>query len=117
MHDRLDPGMREAGVTRASSLTEATPPLQRMRLAHEMVGVTDPGPSLRTGQEFDTGARNRAERSHCEGARASNRRARLSRTTPPCIDERSGLARDLALLLHHLVLVDNTNPGLGELYL
>jgi hypothetical protein len=83
MSDRLDPGMREASrLTRAGRLTEATALLQRMLqrrrdpyspsstesvpptidLLPETVEVTDPGPSLRTGQEFDTGARNQAER-------------------------------------------------------
>jgi poly(hydroxyalkanoate) depolymerase family esterase len=83
MNDRLDPGMREASrLTRAGRLTEATALLQRMLqrrrnphrpfstgsvpptidLLPETLEVTDPGPSLRTGQEFDTGARNRAER-------------------------------------------------------
>ena len=83
MNDRLDPGMREASrLTRAGRLTEATALLQRMLqrrrnphrpfstgsvpptidLLPETLEVTDPGPSLSTGQEFDTGARNRAER-------------------------------------------------------
>ena len=83
MNDRLGPGMREASrLTRAGRLTEATALLQRMLqrrgdsysasgtgsvpptidLVAETVEMTDPGPSFRTGQEFDTGARNRAER-------------------------------------------------------
>ena len=76
MNDRPDPGMREASrLTRAGRLTEATALLQRMLqrrrnpqrpfstgsvpptidLLPETLEVTDPGPSLRTGQEFDTG--------------------------------------------------------------
>ena len=83
MNDRLGPGMREASrLTRTGRLTEATALLQRMLqrrrnphrpfstgsvpptidLLPETVEVTEPGPSLRAGQEFDTGARNRAER-------------------------------------------------------
>jgi poly(hydroxyalkanoate) depolymerase family esterase len=84
MNDRLDPDMREASrLTRAGYLTEATALLQRMLhrrgdvpyhasspgsvpatidLVPEGVEVTDPGPSLRAGQEFDTSVRNRAER-------------------------------------------------------
>ena len=82
MSDRLDPGMREASrLTRAGRLTEATALLQRMLrrrsdpypasngrvlpmidLVPETLEVIDPGPSLRTGQEFNAGARNRAER-------------------------------------------------------
>ena len=83
MNDRLGPGMREASrLTRAGRLTEATALLQRMLqrrgdsysasgtgsvpptidLVAETVEMTDPGPSFRIGQEFDTGARNRAER-------------------------------------------------------
>ena len=83
MNDRLDPGMRETTrLTRAGRLIEATALLQRMLhrqrdpistpstgslpatidLVPETVEVTDPGPSLRTGQEFGTGAGNRDER-------------------------------------------------------
>src|ERR1700738_5032015 len=83
MNDRLDPGMREATrLTGAGRLLEATALLQRMLhrqrdqistpstgslpvtidLVPETVEVTDPGSSLRTGQEFDNGAGNRAER-------------------------------------------------------
>jgi poly(hydroxyalkanoate) depolymerase family esterase len=83
MNDRLDPGMREAGrLTRAGRLAEATELLQRMLqrrgdpyhasspgsvpatidLVPQTVEVTDPGPSLHTGREYNTGARNRAER-------------------------------------------------------
>jgi poly(hydroxyalkanoate) depolymerase family esterase len=83
MNDRLHPGMREASrLTRAGRLTEATALLQRMLhgpidpspvpgtgslpatidLVPETVEVTDPGPSLRTGHEFDTGECDRAER-------------------------------------------------------
>jgi poly(hydroxyalkanoate) depolymerase family esterase len=83
MNDRLDPGMREATrLTGAGRLIEATALLQRMLhrqrdqistpstgslpvtidLVPETVEVTDPGSSLRTGQEFDNGAGNRAER-------------------------------------------------------
>jgi hypothetical protein len=84
MNDRLDPDMREASrLTRAGYLTEATALLQRMLhrrqddpyrpstpgsvlatsdLVPEGVEVTDPGPSLRAGQEFHTSARNRVER-------------------------------------------------------
>jgi poly(hydroxyalkanoate) depolymerase family esterase len=80
MNDRLDPGMREAiRLTRTGRLTEATALLQRMLYkrsgrhpasgtgsalpafdpAPETVEITDPAPSLRTGQEFDTSARDR----------------------------------------------------------
>ena len=83
MNGTLDPGMREATrLTRAGRLIEAIAMLQRMvhgrkdpfpapsagslsatiDLVPETVEITDPGPSLRTGQEFDTGAGNRAER-------------------------------------------------------
>lgn len=82
MNDRLGSGMREASrLTRAGRLTEATALLQRMLqrrensysasgtgsvpptidLVAETVEMTESGPSFRTGQEFDTGARNRAE--------------------------------------------------------
>ena len=84
MNGILHPGMREATrLTRAGRLIEATELLQRMLhrrggdpyhasspgsvpatidLIPETVEVTDPGPSLHTGQEYNTGARNRAER-------------------------------------------------------
>ena len=83
MNDTLDPGMREASrLTRAGRLIEATVLLQRMLhrrrdlhpasstgsvprtidLVAETVDVTDLVQSLRTGQEFDSGTRNRAER-------------------------------------------------------
>jgi poly(hydroxyalkanoate) depolymerase family esterase len=83
MNDRLDPAMREASrLTRAGRLTEATALLQRMLqserdpylpsdtgsvpptidLAPDTLETTDPEPSLRTGQEFDAGARNRTAR-------------------------------------------------------
>jgi poly(hydroxyalkanoate) depolymerase family esterase len=83
MNDRLHPGMREATrLTRAGRLAEATALLQRMlqrrgdpysasstgsvlatiSLVAETVEMTDPGPSFRTGQEFDAYARDRAER-------------------------------------------------------
>lgn len=86
MNDRLDPGMREATrLTRAGRLTEATALLQRMLykrsgpypasgtgsappafdLAPETVEITDPSPSLRTGQEFDTGTRDREGGAGC----------------------------------------------------
>lgn len=80
MDDRLDPGMREAArLTRAGRLTEATALLQQMLskrsgpypasgtgsvppaldLAPETVEITNPAPSLRAGQEFDAGIRDR----------------------------------------------------------
>jgi poly(hydroxyalkanoate) depolymerase family esterase len=79
MNGTQDPGMREATrLTRAGRLIEATALLQRMlhgrkgpfpapstgslQAAIETVEVTDYGASLRSGQEFDTGAGNRAER-------------------------------------------------------
>jgi poly(hydroxyalkanoate) depolymerase family esterase len=81
MNDTLDPGMREASrLTRAGRLIEATVLLQRMLrrdlhpasstgsvprtidLVAETVDVTDLVQSLRTGQEFDSGTRNQAER-------------------------------------------------------
>jgi poly(hydroxyalkanoate) depolymerase family esterase len=83
MNDRPDPGMREATrLTRAGRLTEATALLQRMfskrsdpytapdtgsvppafDLAPETVEIIDPAPTLRTGQEFDAGTRDRGER-------------------------------------------------------
>jgi poly(hydroxyalkanoate) depolymerase family esterase len=83
MNGTLHPGMREATrLTRTGRLIEATALLQRMLhgrrdpfsvpstgslpatidLVPETVEVTDPGRSLRTRQEFDTGAGNRAER-------------------------------------------------------
>ena len=83
MNGTLPPGMREAArLTRARRLIEATALLQRklhgrrepfsapstgrlpatIDLVPETVEVTDPGPSLRAGQEFGTGAGNRDER-------------------------------------------------------
>jgi hypothetical protein len=83
MNDTLDPGMREASrLTRAGRLIETTelpqPMLHRRRDLHpasstgsvprtidlvtETVDVTDLVQSLRTGQEFDSGTRNQAER-------------------------------------------------------
>jgi poly(hydroxyalkanoate) depolymerase family esterase len=83
MNDRLHPDIREARrLTRARRLTEATALLQRMLhrrigsfpvtstgslpaiidLVPETIEVTGPVPSLRTGQQFDIGAGDRAER-------------------------------------------------------
>jgi len=79
MNDRLDPGIWEATrLTRAGRLIEGTALLHRMLhrqrdlfstplpatidLIPETVEVTDPGSSLRTGQEFGTGAENQDER-------------------------------------------------------
>jgi poly(hydroxyalkanoate) depolymerase family esterase len=84
MNGILHPGMREATrLTRGGRLIEATELLQRMLhrrggdpyhasspgsvpatidLVPETVEVTDPGPSLHTGQECNTSVRNRVER-------------------------------------------------------
>lgn len=80
MNDRFDPAMREAArLTRAGRLAEATALLQRMLNqgrgpysasgagsalpafdpAPGTIEVADPAPSLRTGQAFDAGPRNR----------------------------------------------------------
>jgi len=82
MNDRLQSGMRDASrLTRAGRLTEATALLQRVLqsgrdlysassnedvpptidLVPDTVEVTDPGPSLRSGQEFGAGAESGAE--------------------------------------------------------